>query len=135
MFQDVRDLSPSDGGSGSDTDALQLSRASSFADVTALSDEDGGDYQTGGSAPSAPPRKRKREQIHSDFKERLSSEDSLRKMLAKPCRKKCSLHCFDAIHVHQLKQFRDEWVSLHKLDQDQIVCRQQLLFVRLVSFD
>ena len=139
MFRAVRDLSPSDDGSETETSTLPLSRASTFTDVTALSDEDGGDYQTGGSAPSAPPkRKRKREQIRSDFKQKLSSEESIRNMLAMPCRKNCRLHCFDNIHVHQLKKFRDEWVGLHKLDQDQIACRQQFiarLFVVCVLFE
>ena len=103
---------------------LRLAKSESFGDVTELSDEDlGPTFESGGSLPSNP-KKRKRSTITADFKDKRLSEENIRGLLSSTCSKGCKLKCYSKFHVLTLKKFREEWLALHKLDQDQIVACQ-----------
>ena len=108
---------------------LRLAKSESFGDVTELSDEDlGPDFESGGSLPSSlpkdNPKKRKRTTITADFLEKRLSEENIEQLLSSTCGKGCRLKCFSKFHVLTVKKFREDWLALSKLDQDQIVaCR------------
>lgn len=106
---------------------------SSFAAVDELTESgDEGGENLGKSTPrlSVPQAssrrkssKRKREEASACFKKQLSSEDSLRNLLAKAC-VQCNHRCLEKFKslskFKELKEFRDDWVGLDKLDQDQL---------------
>ena len=68
--------------------------------------------------------KRKRSTDLPSMRERLTSESCLKKVLTKKCIK-CKFGCRDKfskeLKFKEWRQFREHWVSLSKLDQDQIV--------------
>ena len=74
--------------------------------------------------PERRERKRKRSQPASK-RPGLTDALALRRMLAKPCHKRCKRGC--KRHFGQpdgfakLVEFRESWKGFHKLDQDQIV--------------
>ena len=87
------------------------------------------DLSDGESLPDLPepPRKRPRRQrsrpTESPKENKLSSETSLKLLVAQPC-PNCTSECVTAFQApflfHQLTLFRSNWVSTHKLDQDTI---------------
>lgn len=120
-----------------------------FARVDHLSDEDGETkpgplfqaveaLSDGGSSEhmaqlAGRKRKRSRKIVAAERHAELSSEDSLRRMLQTyrcPCARRNCVAVFPSAHRFQeLLSFRQEWASLHKLDQDQVVPR--LCFYRV----
>lgn len=108
---------------------VRLAKSDSFGDVTELSDEDlGPTFESGGSLPSSlpisNPKKRKRSTRAAEYKEKRLSEENIRRLLSSACSKGCKLKCYAKFHVLLLKKFREDWLALHKLDQDQIVACQ-----------
>ncbi len=69
-------------------------------------------------------RKRRRATELPPMKERLTSESYLKATLGKKCFK-CKQNCMGRFatdeKLAELQTFRDHWVSLNKLDQDQLV--------------
>ena len=116
--------SPCEHVDGNPKSALR-ERSSSFRDVTDLTDDEGlvlePNFQSGGSQPSRCAKKRKRKTISSDFREARTSEKNIKKLLSSLCGKACKRGCFSKIHWLALQKFRQDWLDLHKLDQDQIV--------------
>ena len=68
--------------------------------------------------------KRKRSTDLPSMRERLTSESCLKKVLTKKCIK-CKFGCRDKfseeLKFQEWRKFREHWVSLSKIDQDQIV--------------
>ena len=97
-----------------------------FQAVESLTDSDGP-----GSPSDVPAAKKKRKRSQRKKREPLDSETAVRCILGKPC--KCQLRCMTVFGKQQmfekLCEFRGEWVSLHKLDQDQVVPQWNLVFV------
>ena len=71
-------------------------------------------------APCAPRRPKKRKAAESDTAP-TSSTVRIRAMLGKPkchCRSKCLAQFSDDSAFAELSKFRDNWLEMHKLDQD-----------------
>lgn len=98
-----------------------------FGPVGVLSEESGSDRAISPEPPACGGRrskKRKRQEVSDAFKERLSSKESLKQLLLKSCTK-CKQGCLQKLKppdkFQELLEFRKDWVSLHKLDQDRLV--------------
>ena len=95
---------------------------STFAPVSTLSSDDEcvEEPPVPDHAPSAPSRPKKRKATESDIAP-TSSTVSIRAMLGKPkchCRNKCLAQFSDDSAFEELSKFRDNWLEMHKLDQD-----------------
>lgn len=74
--------------------------------------------------------KRKRSTDLPSMRERLTSESCLKNVLTKKCIK-CKFGCREKFSTElkftEWRKFREHWVSLSKLDQDQIVTWNEML--------
>ena len=122
-------LNPIDEVSHSDDDAEEpgLVGPSSLKPVSAISSASDG--SEAGQGPlnkrtcKNKKNKRRRATDKPSVKERLTSESYLTQMVGKKCLK-CKQNCMIRFSTEEkmmeLRSFRDHWVSLNKLDQDQI---------------
>ena len=93
-----------------------MENVSAFNPVSTLSSD--GEIDPG----TAPPPRPKGKRPHRVLEEAVRDEGSIRAMLGKPkchCKRQCLLQFTDDESFAQLKAWRDDWSSMHKLDQDQ----------------
>ena len=97
-----------------------------FRSVGALSGDSGSDRASSPELPACGRKrrkKRKRQEVSDAFKKRLSSKESLKNLLLKSCTK-CKRGCLQKFKgpkiFENLVDFRKDWISLDKLDQDRL---------------
>lgn len=120
-------LKPVEEVSDDSEEPSQSVRASSLKPVAGISsDSNDSAAEQPGQRTSKNKRKRRRATELPPMRERLTSESYLKSTLGKACLK-CKQSCMGRFSTDEklaeLKAFRDHWVSLNKLDQDQLVAR------------
>lgn len=94
-----------------------------FESVTALSSDAESDVEATSKAAPKPALKRRGKRKNESLHESLADEAAIRAMLGRPkchCKRKCLSQFSEDAAFEELRSFRSDWGSMHKLDQDQV---------------
>lgn len=121
MFAPIEQCSDSDEGNGPHKGGAKRA----FEDISVCSSSSGERAPVGSSCQRRRRRClgiRMRHTAATSKKERMTNEKSLRSVLGKPCH--CNHRCFAEFVNHErfgkFVEFRKQFLSMHKLDQDQV---------------
>ena len=100
---------------------IGMASVQAFNPISALSLSSGGDSDATAEPPPRQKRKSRKRQ-RQVLEQAVQDETNIRAMLGKPkchCKRLCLNQFSDDANFAQLKAWREDWCSMHKLDQDQ----------------